>query len=351
MPHLRPSRRVPRAIVHALLPALLLLGATAALASVGAQQSRPGLLTGRIVATDGTPLGDAVLRATQGTRAVEAVSTPKGDYRLGGLGTGRWNVSVKRLGFVPRLIEVDLPAAGLRQDIVLEPRSATGDGALVAANWVGIRGVVGDAKRVTPLPGALVRLLGSDTATTSDSAGEFALPLPRAREVVLRVERTGYTTQVVTATVPAGDYATVLIGLDTARNASLDAWIWRDLDARLKYATPRAALVGAAELQATNRPTLWSALENAPTVLRQRIVITRAACIFVNGIPRPGVPVDALFTADIEFAEVYPPGSELTRTLMRAWPINGECGVRDDSAMRFADSRQTAQFISVWQRP
>ncbi|MDH5235273.1 MAG: carboxypeptidase regulatory-like domain-containing protein [Gemmatimonadota bacterium] len=343
--------RVRLLSLRALGRGLLLVGAAALVGPAQAQQAKPGLLTGRVVTADGTPLGDAVLKATQGPRTVSAQSTAAGEYRLGGLGTGRWSVSVRRLGFLPRIVEVELPGDGLRTDITLEARSTASDAALTAAGWVGIRGVVGDARSVTPLAGALVRLLGSDTATTSDSVGEFALPLPRARDVVLRVERMGYTTQVVTATVPPGEFVTVLVGLDSASTPSLDAWAWKDLDARLKYATPRAAMIGFAELQASNMPTLWSALENATTIRRQRIVITRAACIFINGIPRPGVPVDAIFTREVEFVEVYPPGSEITRTLMRAWPLGGACGVRDNSAMRFSDSRQTAQFISVWQRP
>ena len=121
--------------------------------------------------------------------------------------------------------------------------------------------------------------LGADLSTSSDLMGEFAVKLPRARDVPL----------------------------DTA-------------------------------------------LESTPTIRRKTIVIRRAACLFVDGIPRPGVPVDAILAGDVEFVEVYPPGSELTRTLQQAWPLGAACGVRDNSAMRYGNSRQTAQFISVWQR-
>lgn len=314
-----------------------------------AQQLRPGLLVGRLVAPDGEPIADAVLRATKGSKTIIAYSEGDGDYRLGGLGTGAWTVSIRRLGFVARILDVDLPAAGLRRDLTLERRTPTRDSALVAANWIGVRGVVGDARRETPLAGAVVVLLGADSNTHSDSLGEFALPLPRARAIALRVERAGYLTRLVTATIPEGSYLHLDISLDTATAAPRDAWLWRDLEARLKYATPRAAQVDFAELQKIGATSLWVALESAPTIIRKSILITRRACIFVDGIPRPGVPVDALVATDLELVEVYPPGSELTRTLARAWPLHGECGVQGSTAMRFGNERQTAQFISVWQ--
>jgi len=340
----------PAATRHA-ATLLLLLGTSLPLAApVAGQTLRPGLMVGRLLTPQGEPIGEAVLRATRGPRTIVAYSEDDGDYRLGGLAAGTWTISVRRLGFAPRVIEVDLPAEGLRRDLTLEPRAPALDSELVAEGWVGVRGVVGDARRESPLSGAVVVLLGADASTNSDSVGRFALKMPRGRPAVLRVERAGFLTRLVSTTVPDGGYADVDIGLDTALKAPLDAWLFRDLNQRLKYATPRAAFVGFEELQLTGMPSLWSALEHSQTIIRKTIVISRSACIFVNGIPKPGVPVDAIFTANVEFVEVYPPGSELTRTLQRSWPLQGECGARGGLNVRAANPRQTAQIISVWER-
>ncbi len=344
-----PPRTRSRVAAPARIARLLLCVAVLADPAL-AQQGRPGLFAGRLRAQDGTAVDAAVLRATRGPRTVIAYSERDGDFRLGGLGAGRWTIAVRKLGFRPLVFDIDMPEEGLRRDVMLERAVPQDDSALAAASWVGVRGIVGDARRESPLAGASVLLLGSDANATTDSAGMFAIPLARGRELALRVERGGYVSRVVSAVVPDGGYALLEIQLDTSLSPSLDGWMLRDLNARLKYATPRAALVGSRELQATNAPNLWAALERAPTVIRQRVVITRAACIFVDGIPRPGIPVDALFTSDAEFVEVYPPGSELTMTLQRAWPQGAQCGVRDNSALRYGNSRQVAQFIAVWSR-
>ena len=318
---------------------------------VAAQSLRPGLIVGRIVGTDGASVSNAVVRATQGSRTILAYAEDDGDYRISGLGNGRWTIAIRRLGFRAVAVEVELPAEGLRRNFTLEATSAALDPDLVAANWSGVRGVVGDARSLSPLAGASIQLLGSDAAGRSDSLGNFALPLPSGREVLLRVERVGFATRLVSATLPAQGYLVVDVALDTAPTAPRDYWVWRDLDQRLKFATPRAVQVSRDELAATDVVSLGTALGFAPSVSRRGVVISRRACLFVNGVARPGFPVDAIDADDVEFVEAYPPGADLTRTLAARWPPGGECGVSESSTRTSsAGARLVAEYVSVWLR-
>lgn len=349
------ARANARSIAHigrlAIALTVALGGALTAARPLSAQQIRPGLILGRVVDADGAGVGDAVLRATQGPRTILAYTDRDGDFRLGGLVGGAWTISVRQLGYRPLAVEVELPGEGLRRDFTIERTIAVLDPALVSAKWSGVRGVVGDARRVTALSGASIRLLGSDATASTDSAGGFALPLPGGRDVLLRVERAGFATRLVSATVPAEGYVELEIPLDTAVRAARDYWVWRDLDARLKYATPRAAQVSRQELAATDAVSLEAALARSRSVARAGVRITRGACVFVNGIARPGQPIDAIDADAVEFVEAYPPGTDLTRTLVMRWPPGGQCGVPDGSARPTAsDSKQTAQFLSVWLR-
>lgn len=347
----RTARTVRRTIARTGAVALALAGALLTATPLSAQQLRPGLLVGRVLDSDGAGVSDVVLRATQGPRTILAYSEGDGDFRLGGLGGGMWTVSIRRLGFRPLAVEVELPGDGLRRNFTIERTTATLDPALVSANWSGVRGLVGDARRVTALAGASVRLLGSDATVGTDSSGTFALPLPGGRDVLLRVERAGFTTRLVSASVPAEGYVELDIALDTAARASRDYWIWRDLDTRLKFATPRAVQVSREEIAATDAGSLGAALARSRSVARVGIRITQRACVFVNGIAKPGYPVDAIDADDVEFVEAYPPGTDLTRTLVMRWPPGGECGVPDRTArLPAADPRLTAQFVSVWLR-
>lgn len=329
----------------------LLLAASLPGTDARAQSLRPGLLAGRILDETGAPVGGAVLRATLGARTIIADADADGDYRISGLAAGVWLVSVRRLGYRPVAIEVVMPPEGLRRDLFVETAKVSLDPVLIAARWTGIRGLVGDARRITPLPGATVSIVGSDASVGTDSLGQFALSVPGGRAVLLRVERMGYATRVMSVRVPAERYLDVELPLDTVGRPAMDAWVWRDLDRRLKYATPRAAQVTREELEASDAVSLGTALQLAESVQRLGIIVNRRACVFVNGVARPAYPVDAILAGNVEFVEVYPPGSEITRTLALKWPPGATCGVPDGTIRASgAGARQVAQFVVVWLR-
>ncbi len=332
------------------LAVALALSATPTSTAV-AQQLRPGLLVGRVTDPAGAPVADAILRATQGARTVLAEADGDGDFRLSGLAGGTWTIAVRRLGFRPVAVDIEMPAEGLRRDFTLERAISALDPQLIAAKWTGVRGIVGDARRIAPLAGARVRLLGSDATTGSDSAGAFALPLPGGREILLRVERVGFAARLISVAVPEDGYVELEVALDTVLQAPRDQWMWRDLDQRLKFATPRSVQVSRDEIESTDAVSLGGALTLSRSVASRGLVINRRACVFVNGVARPGYPVDAIRAGDVEFVEAYPPGTDLTRTLALRWPPGAECGVPDGTIQAHAaGARQVVQFVSVWLR-
>ncbi|MEQ1833378.1 MAG: M56 family metallopeptidase, partial [Candidatus Eisenbacteria bacterium] len=142
-----------------------------------------------------------------------------------------------------------------------------------------------------------------------------------------------------------------LVPLDTTLQAPRDLWIWRDLDQRLKFATPRSVQVSRDEIEATDAVSLGAALGLTRSGASRGVVINRRACVFVNGVARPGYPVDAIDAGDVEFVEAYPPGSDLTRTLALRWPPGATCGVPDGTIQAHsAGARQVVQFVAVWLR-
>jgi hypothetical protein len=50
---------------------------------------------------------------------------------------------------------------------------------------------------------------------------------------------------------------------------------------------------------------------------------------------------------DVEFVELYPAGTDLTRTLALKWPPRGACG-NGVSTVSGSRNSQTVQFVSVW---
>jgi hypothetical protein len=329
--------------VHPLLAILLLT------TGASAQPLRPGVLQGRVLAASGGSVRQPVIRVSRGATIHLEEGEADGDFRIEGIDVGRWQVSVRREGFAPLVIEIEMPAGGMRRDFTLIESAGTLDSAILASGWAGVRGSVNDSRGNAALAGASLRLMGTETTASSDSTGRFALPLTAGRDFILRVGRTGYATRLVTGRVPTNGYSVVEVPLDTSDADGRDYWIWRDLERRLKYATPRAARMTRAEIEETRASSLGSAIEGGRSVAGRGLVITNSSCLFVDGLPRPGATVDAIRASDVEFLEAYPEGTDLTRTLASRWPANAVCGAGNLSSQK-PDWRREAHYVVVWLR-
>jgi hypothetical protein len=342
---------------RSILTGLLLLLAGGALE---AQAIREWTLTGRLVGPDGRPIAGAVVRATQGPRTLVARTDAKGAYRVAEMGEGRWTVAVRQVGFRPAVDTLTFDPKGMRRDFTLEQLTASLDAVLISERWSGVRGVVGDIRYLRPLAGARIEAyVGSDTVLASGIEGTFALPLAPNTKVVLSVERDGYERQLVSATVPASGYVELDVALDTLRGEPRNWIAWQDLKSRLRYATPRSALVGREELGRYGASSLDFALRESGELVAKGIMPHGAACLFVNGVARPGFPVWSVPVEQVELVEVYPAGSDLSGTLGLRWPPRGECGgggpltagqsgvARVDGSRRSVDPG-AALYVVVW---
>jgi hypothetical protein len=83
-----------------------------------------GVLLGTVTAVDETPLGAA--RVSLVGRKLVAFSDAAGRFSIAGLRSGSYVIEVKRLGYEPLLLQVELPAADtVRVDVLLRPAAVT----------------------------------------------------------------------------------------------------------------------------------------------------------------------------------------------------------------------------------
>jgi hypothetical protein len=90
-----------------------------------------------------------------------------------------------------------------------------------------------------------------------------------------------------------------------------------------------------------------------------------SACLFVDGIPRPGATIRDFPIEEIEAIEVYGPPmnrSDPTGTLASRWPRGAMCGMASGARAAFAGGRVPAtpfnlsssavriQFVMIWLR-
>jgi hypothetical protein len=272
-----------------------------------------------------------------------------GRFRFTRLEDGDYALSALRVGFAPIADRITVTADGVHRELVMTARTTMLDSVLVRARWTGVRGIVFDARNLTPLTGARVQVMGTDSVVRSDANGRFAVGMRRGGSALVRVERDGFLPVLRSATVAAGGYVELDLPLDTAAPPPKDFIEQKDLQLRLKMAGSRATTVTGTDLRRSGALSAKEAFFESTAGRRSGVRILRSSCVFVNGRARPGFPFDALRAADIEFLEAYPPGSDNSRTLAMRWPPGAPCGAPGPTEVQ-GDPRWRAEYVSVWTR-
>jgi hypothetical protein len=79
-------------------------------ATADAQLHGMGRIQGTVVDETGAPITDVTVKATLpgSTGSIDATSNGKGEWAIGGMGKGDWDVSFEKAGFAPRKAKVSL---------------------------------------------------------------------------------------------------------------------------------------------------------------------------------------------------------------------------------------------------
>jgi hypothetical protein len=335
------------------LTALVLCSVFAA-SSAAAQADSLFTMRGVVRTAEGVPIEEALLTLARDTGDVAQVRTLRsGAYTIPKLTAGSYMLSVRRIGYETRRLPVRVGEGRvLTFDVSLAALPITLEAARVEADWTGVIGVVGNYENMEPVDGVRFMPLGSTDTIRSDANGRFVLPVPEGGTGALRVERPGYAPRLVSYRVRPGERVELAVLIDSGPSAPKDTWVWKDLAQRHNWSTPRSVRVARSELLATGAHNLLVALEQSATVQASGMIFSRSACLYVNGQPRPGFPVDALLTERVEYVEGYAVRGDLSRSLQLRWPRNAECGAPggNPAIRRAIETGQGVQFIAVWLR-
>jgi DNA-binding transcriptional MerR regulator len=306
-------------------------------------------LNGRVTDTQSRPIGGAIVLAQLDGATQQTRTESTGEFSLPGLRPGRWQVVIRSLGFAPDSAQVIVSAGGTRHDVRLERVTAL-DRRVIEATWTGVIGVVGTSD-YRPLPDATVRVVGQRVFEKVNGSGGFAIPWPGEQSILLRVSAPGYSDRLVSARIPARGSLEISVLLDTTRAVGATALMADELERRMNWAGTSTAFVTREEMLQSGTRDALRALEGTPSFTRRGLVIERDACLFVNGLPRPGYPFDAIDPATIEFIEVYTASSENTGLLASRWPRGGMCGAPVSAQhKRRVPPSQLVRYVVVWTR-
>lgn len=318
-------------------------------APVLAQVDSSAGVRGRVTDGAGRPITGALVLLRLDTASREARTDTTGAYSVSGLRHGSWRVVVQRLGYIPDTSDIAIGAVPATHDVRLQ-RIVQLDQRVISADWTGVIGVVGD-RDYQRIPEATVTVVGERVVERVDGNGSFSIPWRSDQSILLRVSAPGFTDRLVSARIPERGSVELSILLDTLRFTGASALMADELERRMNWASPMAARVSREEILRTGSRDAAMALSGTPSFNRKGLVIERDACLFVDGLPRPGFPLDAIDPATIEFIEVYPSGTERTGVLASRWPRGAQCGAYvPPQFKRRVGAQQLVRYVVVWTR-
>lgn len=301
----------------------LLAAALSSMLAVAAAsgQDAPNL-SGRVRSVSGVPIegvevsidGASMSTRTDRVGKFAFVKAPKGLQVL----------RFRLLGYLPSRADVRVPTTdSLEVRMLPTPRSL--DTVKVTASVNVLAGVVVGLKD-KPVPGASVDMLASGTTTvTTDSSGWFTFTSVRDGTVLLRVRKLGF--EPLTTTIRLEDWRGLVIHLEpldynltgskleTASGfGARSEFVWTETQHRLLVRGVRSIVVPREELAPYDDLPLEAAIMRTPTGARLSGDLSSAGnsvCVLLNGSSAVGpTPLNSYRTADVEFVELYPPGTE-----------------------------------------
>jgi hypothetical protein len=332
--------------------AILALAGMVAAPALWAQEAN---VRGRVVGTDGRPIAGVEVQV-QGT-TLSTRSEVDGRFALVDAPGGSSTLTFRRVGYLPTIAIVTVPdTTGLEVSMVASAPEL--DTVRVIASLNVLAGVVVDSL-YRGLPDVAVEMIGGNQKATTDGAGRFTMTSVRSGTVILRLRKLGYAP--VTQSLRLDAWRGLLVKMRALPVTLTEAQIrdksgfggrefyFNEASQRITVRGGRSAVVSREELAAWSGASLETALMHAPSAAFVAGDIQAAgmrACVLMDGYRAIGPASLNGFRADeVEFVEIYPPGTEMTSSVARNM-TTARC-----PAVRVASTfRRGPLYVVIWSR-
>jgi hypothetical protein len=261
----------------------------------------PGILSGVVADTGGVAIDSVdVYIASQQLRTLTRAD---GSFRFDKLKPGRYDVSARRIGYLPQLRRVTVGEGGGSVRFALVPAPRTLPPIVTAAARGGLSGVIGDTA-YNIVAGAQISIMASDHRGVSDSTGSFFIPLNSGKYMV-RVSRPGYESRMLSVTIPSDSGRRLLVWMmpTTRSDAPLETFRLDGLRDRLERRQATSTILTREDITRLGKYDLRELVE-----FGGHTPIADSCMAVIDGGPRT-MPIWELLAADIETVEIYPPGT------------------------------------------
>lgn len=324
----------------------MLAFAITAFAGVSAKAAgqETGALSGVVRSTTGAAIANARITISAGKRDVTVRSNSSGSYATT-VPVGEARIVARMIGYQP--FEQTISTTGdYKFDIVLQSTAQQIAAIEVREEWIGIRGIVGDDRTMTPLAGVTVRFAKRNITAVTDSLGRFVMSLPRAERTTLALSAPNYLSRPAVVSFDDANSVETTILLARGNDPKHLKSTLIDLDRRLGWGGVGMVVADAGAMTKYGAQTLQEGLLESGLLVRKGIPYTpKTFCIFIDGVPRPDLVPIMIPMAGVDFVEVWSTNTEGTGTLSARWP-GKYC-----QPQTFGSRKSDGPWLSVWMKP
>ena len=298
-------------------------------------------------AISSSPLVGAIVTLGRAPDERATRTDANGTFVFDKVARGAYALSVRRLGYEPARSNVEVPAS--EPVVVMMRRVVALDTVRVSATDQGIYGAVGTSTDLRPLAASIQVIGTSGSRLRTDSTGHFFAPVKTPGPYLVRATADGFVGRTVSVTVRAKDGVEVALLLDSATGPADHKleMAYGDFNSRMLQRGLASALVPGADLTRFGSDgTLVSSIVSSPSFAAKPLRFTSFACLFVDGQPKPGTPMNAYGPREVEMVELYGSKADRTRSLAQRWPRNAPCAATGMAPAGSGDDVVT--WIVIW---
>ena len=285
-------------------------------------------VSGRVSTVTGSPVIGAAITIVGSKSATRSDSA--GGFRLARVPKDVITIEFHRLGYVPAMVTLDATSGTDTLFVQMLANTPTVDTFKVTAQTNLLAGIVLDAQN-QPVSGALVTLVGRKSLEIESGAdGWFTFSVERPGPIVFRVKKPGFAS--LTESLRLDGVRGVVLHLlkpsaNLTRIQKSDAdgynnrmvFVWHQTDHRMAVKSSRAAIVPREELAPLGAMPLGNAVRFTKSGRGAANFLTNQnneVCVLLDGYRPMGLTsLDIYRASDVEFVELYPPGSEMSGSL------------------------------------
>jgi hypothetical protein len=272
----------------------------------------------------------------------------EGEFRFRDVRPGAYRAVIRRIGYAMIRTEIIVEPNMKRIDVRMSPIPQTLGRVLVHGEGTGIYGQIGTSTELKPIPNALVFVAGSRDSVFTDSTGAYYLNLKKPGTFMVRVRAPGFNDELFVVQVKRNQVADGSRLLDVGTSRQIPAILWKDFDQRLSWSiVNKSALLPGSEVRRAGGD-VSTALKHSGTMVANGMRLGPRVCVFVNGQPRPGYPLDGIRPEEITAMEAYGGRSEALSLLMADWPPNALCSETGERSTPYGPTIISA--VVIWTR-